>query len=167
MARRPVLHAFARPAAGRTGAGLHPPQPGLCLCPPAQRAADRCGHGGRRWLVSYGATTGARPCTCTWARDPAHDHYFGADIKRWLTERRVASVPPPSRACPAVAATCRTRCADDAAAPARAAGRWRHGARAAAAHGQRRDRYPDTIAATLGLSVRELKATGRYAEDLF
>jgi len=25
----------------------------------------------------------------------------------------------------------------------------------------------DTIAATLGLSVRELKATGRYAEDLF
>ena len=26
------------------------------------------------------------------ARVPAHDHYFGADIKRWLTERRVASV---------------------------------------------------------------------------
>ena len=102
------------------------------------------------------------------ARDPAHDHYFGADIKRWLTERRVASVHTAFSRVPGGGGYVQDALRRDA---QRLRALLADGAMVRVCGSRPMasavTEVLDTIAATLGLSVRELKATGRYAEDLF
>jgi sulfite reductase (NADPH) flavoprotein alpha-component len=100
------------------------------------------------------------------ARDPALDYYFEDDLQRWLAEQRLASLNTSfthaagrrlrRRPCSATRQGCASwsprapSCACAAARP------W-HGVAQAL----------DAILATMGLSVQQLKAHGRYAEDTF
>ncbi|NMM81066.1 oxidoreductase [Acidovorax sp. SRB_14] len=102
------------------------------------------------------------------ARDPARDYYFGPDIQHWLAEQRLASVRTAFSRVPGGGGYVQDALRRDAeslrallasGAIVRVCGS-RPMARAVA-------EVLDGIAATLGLSVQQLKAKGRYAEDLF
>ena len=102
------------------------------------------------------------------ARDPARDYYFGHDIQRWLAEQRLSSVQTAFSRAPEGGGYVQDALRRDAerlhtllagGAIVRVCGS-RPMAHAVA-------EVLDSILGTLGLSVRELKAKGRYAEDLF
>ncbi|MCG3200714.1 MAG: Flavohemoprotein [Gammaproteobacteria bacterium] len=138
--------------------------------------------GERRPVVLIGAGTGVAPLVgfiranarrtpmhlYFGARDPARDFYFGAELERWLGEKRLASLR-----------TVFSRVANGGGyvqdALHRDAGRVRALlARGAAVRvcgsrpmAQGVARVLDDILGTLRLSVAQLKAKGRYAEDVF
>jgi sulfite reductase (NADPH) flavoprotein alpha-component len=138
--------------------------------------------GERRPVVLIGAGTGVAPLAgfirgnarrtpmhvYFGARNPARDFYFGADLRRWLGDRRLASLR-----------TVFSRSADGGGyvqdALRRDADRVRDllaGGAAVRVCGSRPmahgvARVLDDILGTLRLSVAQLKAKGRYAEDIF
>lgn len=102
------------------------------------------------------------------ARDPARDFYFGVDLQRWLGERRLASLR-----------TVFSRVAggggyvqDELRRDARRVRELLAGGAAVRVCGSRPmaqgvAQVLDDILGTLRLSVAQLKAQGRYAEDVF
>lgn len=138
--------------------------------------------GGRRPVLLIGAGTGVAPLAGfirrndrrapmhLWfgTRDPAKDYYFGADIERWRGEGRVASVRTAFSRVPDGGGYVQDALRRDAdrvrelvsqGALVRVCGS-RPMARGVA-------ETLDGILAALRLSVRQLKAKGRYAEDIF
>ena len=102
------------------------------------------------------------------ARDPARDYYFGTELARWLGERRLASLRTVFSRVPAGGGYVQDALRRDAArvrellaggATVRVCGSRPMAAGVA--------QVLDDILAALRLSVAQLKAKGRYAEDLF
>ena len=102
------------------------------------------------------------------ARDPARDYYFEPEIQRWLGEQRLASVQTAFSRVPGGGGYVQDALRRDGERLrdllARGASVRVCGSRPMA-HGVAQ--VLDSILGTLDLSVRELKAQGRYAEDLF
>lgn len=100
-------------------------------------------------------------------RDPARDYYFGADIERWRGEQRVASVQTAFSRVPGGGYVQDALRRDSERLRALLAGgaAVRVCGSRPMAHGV--TETLDAILAPLGLSAAQLKATGRYAEDLF
>ena len=101
-------------------------------------------------------------------RDPAQDYYFGEDIERWREQGRLASVQTVFSRTPGgggyVQDTLRRQAAHLRELLARGAI-----VRVCGSHAMARGvaETLDAVLAPIGLSVRELKARERYAEDVF
>jgi len=102
------------------------------------------------------------------ARDPALDYYFEDDLQRWLAEQRLASLNTSFSRTPQGGGYVQEALQRDAprlrelvskGAIVRVCGSQ------TMAHGVAQ--ALDAILATMGLSVQQLKAHGRYAEDTF
>ena len=171
--RRPGGYCSTYLHALRPGQRIHAfiqPNPGFVL----QRA--------RRPVVMIGAGTGIAPLAGfirgnvrRWpmhlyfgARDPARDFYFDAQIQRWLGEQRLASLRTSFSRIPGGGGYVQDALRRDAA-------RLRELVRAGAvlrvcgsrAMARGVSQALDAILAASGLSVQQLKARGRYAEDVF
>ena len=138
--------------------------------------------GARRPVVLIGAGTGVAPLAgfirrndqrtpmhlYYGGRDPALDYYFEPDIRRWLDEQRLASVQTAFSRVPGGGGHVQDALRRDA---ARVRDLLRQGAIVRVcgsrpmAHGVAE--ALDAILGALRLSVQQLKAKGRYAEDLF
>ena len=102
------------------------------------------------------------------ARDPARDFYFGNDLKRWLGEQRLASL----RTVFSRVADGGGYVQDELRRDARRVRELLAGGAAVRVCGSRPMAHGvahvlDEILGTLRLSVAQLKARGRYAEDVF
>ncbi len=170
VAGRPVLHPPLRSATGRHGPGLHPAQPGFRLCtahgePWCSSARARAW---LRWRASSGATTGAPPCTCTTGGATRRwTSISSTDIQRWLGEQRLASVRTAFSRVPGggyVQDALRRDAPRLRELLARGAIVRVCGSRPMAGGVTE---ALDEILGTLQSSVQQLKAKGRYAEDLF
>ncbi|HRZ59277.1 MAG TPA: PepSY domain-containing protein [Rubrivivax sp.] len=138
--------------------------------------------GGRRPVVLIGAGTGVAPLAgfvrgntartplhlYFGARNPARDFYFGTELKRWLAEQRLASLRTVFSRVPEGGGYVQDALRDDAervrALLAGGAAVRVCGSRPMAAGVTQ---ALDAILGPLRLSVAQLKAKGRYAEDLF
>ncbi|MDE2414352.1 MAG: PepSY domain-containing protein [Comamonadaceae bacterium] len=101
------------------------------------------------------------------ARDPARDYYFAPEIQRWLAEQRLASVQTAFSRVPGGGYVQDALRRDGERLRALLAGGAIVRVCGSRPMAQAVAQVLDGILATLGLSVRELKAKGRYAEDLF
>lgn len=102
------------------------------------------------------------------ARDPAQDYYFEDDLQRWLAEQRLASLNTSFSRTPQGGGYVQEALQRDAPRLRELVSR---GAIVRVCGSQTMARGVaqalDAILATLGLSVQQLKAHGRYAEDTF
>ncbi len=102
------------------------------------------------------------------ARDPALDYYFEADLQRWLQEQRLASLNTSFSRTPQGGGYVQEALQRDA---PRLRELISKGAIVRVCGSQTMARGVaqalDAILATMGLSVQQLKAHGRYAEDTF
>ncbi len=169
-ARRPVLYAPAGPAAGRPYRSLHPIQPRLCAAAhAAARAADRGGHG-RGALAGFIRRNDRHTPMHLYfgGRDPARDFYFGPEIQRWLGEGRLASLQTVFSRVPEGGGYVQDALRRDA---ERVRDLVAQGAivRVCGSRAMARDvaETLDAVLAPLQLSVSQLKAKERYAEDVF
>lgn len=101
------------------------------------------------------------------ARDPARDYYFEPEIRRWLGEQRLASVRTAFSRVPGGGYVQDALRRDRERLRALLAGGAVVRVCGSRPMAQAVARVLDDILGTLGLSVRDLKARGRYAEDLF
>ncbi|AEB86965.1 oxidoreductase FAD/NAD(P)-binding domain protein [Alicycliphilus denitrificans K601] len=101
------------------------------------------------------------------ARDPARDYYFEPEIQRWRDEQRLASVQTAFSRVPGGGYVQDVLRRDRERLRALLAGGAIVRVCGSRPMAQAVAQVLDDILGTLGLSVRELKVKGRYAEDLF